>query len=175
MQIIKTKIEIPVFKFTVDNHKTIKPLILETIKNMGSYSIINQDQRLTNTDWHLGPDVKRPYFEHIKFLIENVVKQVGQYFNYTSHNTRLRNFWFQQYFKGDYHTWHTHGASSFSCVYYVNLNKDNPKTTFKINKNEFEIDINEGEVLIFPGFLEHTSKENTSKIVKTIISFNLDI
>ena len=165
----------PIFKFTADNHKIIKPLILKTIKSMGSYSVINQDQCITNTDWHMGSEFKRPYFDHLKFLIENAGKQVEQYFNYKDKNIKMRNYWYQQYFKGDYHTWHTHGSSSFSCIYYVDLNKDNPKTTFRINKNEFEIAINEGEVLVFPGFLEHTSKENISNDVKTIIAFNLDI
>jgi hypothetical protein len=175
MQIIKTNIDMPIFKITADNHKIIKPLILKSIKSMGSYSLINEDQRITNTDWHMGPQFKRPYFDHVKFLIENASEQVGQYFNYGNKNVRMSNYWFQQYYKGDYHTWHTHGASSFSGVYYVDLNKDSPKTNFRINKNEFNVEINEGDVLIFPGFLEHTSKENISDSVKTIISFNLDV
>jgi hypothetical protein len=173
MQIIKTNIDMPIFKITADNHKIIKPLILKSIESMGSYSVINDDQRITNTDWHMGSQFKRPYFEHVKFLIENVAKQMGQYFNYE--NVRMRNYWYQQYYKGDYHTWHAHGECSFACVYYVDLNKDNPKTSFRVNKNEFDVEINEGNVLIFPGFLEHTSKENISDGVKTIISFNLDV
>ena len=175
MQIIKTNIDMPIFKITVDNHKIIKPLILKSIKSMGSYSLIDEDQRITNTDWHMGSQFKRPYFDHIKFLIENASEQVGQYFNYKNKNVRISNYWHQQYYKGDYHSWHTHGACSFSCVYYVDLNKHNPKTSFRINKNEFDIEINEGDVLIFPGFLEHTSKENISDGVKTIISFNLNV
>jgi hypothetical protein len=175
MQIIKTNIDIPIFKITVHNHKIIKPLILKSIKDMGSYSFIDKNQRITNTDWHMGSGLVRLYYEHLGPVMENVCELIKQYFNYKASNIRIFGYWYQQYFKGDYHTWHNHENSNFSCVYYVDLNKNNPKTSFRINKNEFEIEINEGEVLIFPGFLEHTSKENTSDYVKTIISFNLSV
>jgi hypothetical protein len=175
MQIIKTDMDMPIFKIMTDNHKIIKPLILEYIKSMGSYSLINKNQQVKNTDWHLSAEFKRPYYEHIEPIAENACKHLKEYLNYKNNNLRPLNYWYQQYAKGDYHTWHNHGSASFSCVYYVDLNKDNPKTTFKINKNEFEIKVEEGEVLIFPGFLEHTSKENISDYVKTIISFNLGL
>lgn len=174
MQTIKTNIDLPIFKITAHNHKILKPLILEAIKNMGTYGVIVEGQQITNTDWHREARIERPYYQHIKSIIEDASEQVRQFFNYKNNDIRATNYWYQQYSKGDYHDWHYHGDSTFSCVYYVDLNKDNPKTTFRINRNEFEVEVSEGEVLIFPGFLEHTSKENNSDGVKTIISFNIN-
>jgi ectoine hydroxylase-related dioxygenase (phytanoyl-CoA dioxygenase family) len=50
-----------------------------------------------------------------------------------------------------------------------------PKTSFKLfDKSEIEIEMNEGEILIFPSYLEHISKSNKSDKIKTIISFNIN-
>lgn len=169
---INADVKVPFFKYEVSNHLNIKNIILDDIARMGIHSHIDNDQRISNTDWHLNVNIIRPYIEHIKLDITQVCKELKKYFEYKE-EVKLSNYWFQQYSKGDYHSFHAHGQSSFSCVYYVNLQGNNPKTTFKINSEEFQIDIKEGEILVFPGFLPHTSKENTSGDVKTVIAFNL--
>jgi hypothetical protein len=172
MIVINADIKVPFFKYEVSSHLSIKNIILDDIENMGIHNLIDNDQRISNTDWHLSVDTFRPYIEHIKPDITQVCNDLKKYFGYEE-DIKLTNYWFQQYSKGDYHHFHAHGQCSFSCVYYVNLQGNNPKTTFKINSEEFEIDIKEGEILVFPGFLPHTSKENTSGEVKTVIAFNL--
>lgn len=168
-------VSMPIFKVKVSNHKNIKPLILNVIKDMGTYSYIDKNQQISNTDWHMGANFNRPYFLYVEPIVDNVRKKVQEHFGYINSTVKLVNYWFQQYAKGDYHKWHAHNASNFSCVYYVDLADDNPSTSIRMNKKEFEIPIKEGEVLIFPSFLEHTSKENKSNKTKTVIPFNLDV
>ena len=173
MKTINTDVRLPIFKYKVDNHEIIKPLILEDIKEMGSFSLMDKYQHITNTDWHLNEGFNRPYFKHVDFHIQNICNELKNQLGYVESKIMLLNYWFQQYTKGDHHKWHNHSKSLFSAVYYVNLQNDNPKTTFRLGNEEFDIAVKESEILIFPSFLEHTSKENNSEYIKTIVSFNL--
>ena len=173
METINTNVRLPIFKYKVDNHEIIKPLILKDLKEMGSYSLIDKYQHITNTDWHLNEGFNRPYFKHVDPHIQNVCSELKKQLGYVESQIVLLNYWFQQYTKGDHHIWHNHIKSLFSAVYYVNLQNDNPKTSFRLGGEDFDITIKESEILIFPSFLEHTSKENKSEHIKTIVSFNL--
>jgi ectoine hydroxylase-related dioxygenase (phytanoyl-CoA dioxygenase family) len=84
----------------------------------------------------------------------------------------LNNVWIQQYEKGDSHGWHTHENCNFSNVYYIDLNGECPKTHFKFRGFEFEIPVKEGQILTFPGYIAHCSKENKSDYVKSVLAFN---
>jgi hypothetical protein len=170
---INTNVLLPIFKYKVDNHKTIKPLILESIKEMGTYSFIDKDQNISNTDWHLNETFSRPYFKYIEPHINNICFDLKNKLGYANNSIQPLNYWYQQYKKNNHHSWHNHPKSLFSAVYYINLQNDNPKTSFKLGSKEFDISVEESEILIFPSFLDHTSKENKSEHTKTIISFNL--
>lgn len=173
MNIVSNNISLPIFKYEVADHETIKPLILEDIKEMGSYSFIDKSLRLSNTDWHLHPGFSRPYFIHVEPHITKIGNLLGIALGYKECKIQLSNYWFQQYKKGDYHAWHNHENCLFSACYYINLQNDNPNPSFRLGSEEFDIPVKESEILIFPSFLEHTSKENKSEYTKTIISFNL--
>ena len=168
------KTNIPFLLYEVKNHLEIKNKILNTINEMGCYSYINKNQQISNSDWQLTRDFKRPYLEFVLNIFKDVVFYVNEKFEYTEEPVQVINYWFQQYNYGDYHTWHKHSDGILSCVYYVNLTDDNSKTSFKLFDKEFEIEVKEGTVLIFPSFLNHCSKPNKSKNKKTVISFNLN-
>jgi uncharacterized RmlC-like cupin family protein len=82
----------------------------------------------------------------------------------------LSNYWFQQYENGDYHGTHVHDTP-FSSVYYIELPGESPRTTLKLFGKEYQIEVQEGDILTFPGFIPHESKENKNTR-KTIIAFN---
>lgn len=171
MNIITQKLEL--LTFDVENHSDIKQPILNAISSMGLHSNIDNNQSISNTDWHLNGNVYRPYFDYIDPIIKNISKEI-QLMLQIPEQIQLINYWFQQYKKDDFHTWHIHGGCNFSCVYYVNLNDDNAKTTFRLlNGSEFTVDVKEGNILIFPSYLPHTSKSNNSDVVKTVIAFNI--
>lgn len=168
------KPEIPFLIFEVKDHFTIKNKILDSIRKMGKHCIIEENQNIANTDWYLPKHVYRPYYQYTQKVFEDVVNFVNEKFNYNDANlVNVSNFWFQQYENGGMHLWHKHSHTSFSCCYYVDLSNDNPKTSFKLFGEIFEIDVREGVVLIFPSFLMHCSKPNKSEHTKTIVSFNL--
>lgn len=168
------KHEIPFLIFEVEDHLAIKDKILDSIQTMGKHCLVYQNDNIANTDWHRSSNVHRPYYQHVEKIFKNVADFVNKKFNYIEPDTvSPANFWFQQYENGGMHGWHKHPLTTFSCCYYVDLFNDNPKTSFELFGETFEIDVREGIVLIFPSFLKHCSKLNESKHTKTIISFNL--
>jgi len=72
------------------------------------------------------------------------------------------------------HSWHTHGEN-FTGVYYVELNEKSPKTQI-VNPFDshsvYELDVSEGDMVIFPSYTLHRAAKMTNDIRKTIISFN---
>lgn len=155
----------------VKNHNKIKPLILQDIKNMGTHSLIEDDQKISNSDWYLPGNYQRTYFCHIKDTIFELRDNIVKKFNYTTSTTDFQ-FWFQQYETGDHHGWHVHFGCMFSNIYYVDLPEFASKTSFKVLDKEIDVDIEEGQILTFPSCFLHTSKPNKSKKTKTVISFN---
>ena len=163
----------PLYLYDVPNHSEVKPLILESIKSMGTHSIIKEGQQLTNTDWHLAPKCRRPYFDHLKPVTDAHMQTLMQEANFFEMEFPLAitGCWFQQYAQNDYHTWHVHEGSIFANVYYVDLPEGAAKTTFKVSGKEFEVEVMEGQILTFPTCFIHCSKPNLVG-VKTVVSFN---
>ena len=108
-------------------------------------------------------------------------------------NIRIMEMWAIINKKKDFNITHTHPNSFLSAAYYVQASKNcgkfkvkNPNTTKEyyypeINEhNELNamtagLDIMEGDLLIFPGYLPHSVTENKSDKDRIVISFNIDI
>ena len=168
--------EIPahIFVSKVPNHQELKPKILEAIEREPSESVRDSGQKISKTDFFKEPEIKRSYYDIIKSPIENHLKEVCdklQIFKLQIFLSPNNSFWFQQYKYGDFHNYHTHDAG-YSCVYYVQLESESPKTTFIYMGNEFEFNVNEGDIVTFPSYLMHRSKPNFSKFTKTIVACN---
>jgi len=169
--------QFPFLISTVENHAEHKEKILKSIDSMGIHGIDDplNAEKMTNTDWHLGRDVARPYFNDIKPLLDTHIQQVNEILQYpTCNRPDLSNYWFQQYEYLDYHMWHMHATSILSNVYYVELPEESSKTSFKIMNREFTIDVKEGDIITFPSCVLHQSSPNQSSSRKTVIAFNLN-
>ena len=156
----------------IPNFEIFKTDTLDAIKSMNRYSINGVGQNISNTDWHLDPNMYRPYWNTICPEINRHNNRLQRKLNL--HSITTGKFWFQQYETGDYHSWHTHNGSTFSNVIYIELGTNSPKTSFLYMNKEYTVNVNEGEILTFPSFLAHGSKPNTGAR-KTIVSFNSNI
>jgi hypothetical protein len=153
------------------NHDEIKPEIMKGIQEMGTHSLVEEGQRISNTDWHLGPRYKRPYGNYVLDITQIHIEMVKEIINIPGDTITMGNYWFQQYAEGDYHDWHLHANATFSNVYYVDLPDGASKTSFRAGEITFEVPVKEGQILTFPACFAHCSKPNPVG-VKTIISFN---
>ena len=108
-------------------------------------------------------------------------------------NIRIKEMWAIINKTGDFNVVHTHPNCYLSAAYYVkapekcgrfqienpNIAKKNFYPEIKI-KNELNvqvagIEIEEGDLLIFPGYLPHKVRANESNEDRIVISFNVDI
>ncbi len=86
----------------------------------------------------------------------------------------MNAIWYQQYGKhsGSYHDYHNHYSPEcqLSGIYYLRLKDSSLKTQF-LNINE--LDIEEGDMILFDSRAMHRSPPNHTKDDKIILSFNL--
>ena len=160
-------------KFTFNNHQTTKTKLLELIEKT-SYIQINNTDKISKTDFYI-TGLNKEYIDYIMPYITDTLKSSLKSFNIEGFE--IRNMWFQQYYKNDIHKFHTHKYTHFACVYYVEMFDSIQKTLIKnFGSNDLiEYNAKEGDIIMFPSFLSHSSPIINTNDRKTIISFNLDI
>lgn len=153
----------------IKEHKDIKKMIMKEINNtkQASYEMV------TSTDWQTPSNIERTYFtKYIKDIINKYYTSIAEQLGLKDFNlTKLiiHNWWFQKYNKNSTHDWHTHGASHFTNVYFVELPNKESATQIKGLKN---LNVEEGDLITFPAYWVHRSPINKTNKRKTIISFN---
>lgn len=158
-------------------HQEIKKELLSLLDN-APFKSPNEPQAETNitkSDWCYSQDFQREWVKYISTpLMEHmleVYKDLG-YDGFTVHE-----LWFQQYLNNSGHGWHTH-SSNFTNVYYVEMSSDAPKTKLVNPYNQtdiIELDVEEGDIVVFPSFVIHKGPQNISTSRKTILSYNTNI
>jgi len=63
---------------------------------------------------------------------------------------------------GGYNLRHHHSERAYSAVYYVTVPNPAPATVFYEDGQECRVVPKEGQLLVFPGFVEHSVDENLS-------------
>jgi len=174
MRIIESKI--PIFIFNNPEHTIIKSNLLSEIESTTSTSYTSDIERISNTDWDVPAEIHRPYMSTILPIILKHLDTLSTEAPYINQGKVLdiTSFWFQQYLKGDYHGYHMHGFSVFSSIYFVELPNKEASTTFDYLGNEVQLDIQEGDYILFPSAISHCSKPNKYENRKTVISLNLN-
>lgn len=166
MKIIKK--ELPIFKTKIENSKRINKELLYLINLIPENPYDNKDSTfVSHTDYDLPKKMKREWWDYFLNIISPYVDRITKQLN--CKQCDIIDYWFQQYTPGSSHGWHNHSHSQFSNVYYIECPKGNG-TIFK----DFDIECEEGDLITFPSYLIHRSKENTSKLRKTIISYTCD-
>jgi uncharacterized protein (TIGR02466 family) len=98
----------------------------------------------------------------------------------------IRQAWANINYKNNFNIIHNHGESNFAMIYYVDVPKDSGLLTirdprpgaiaFPGNGAKAMIDLNPmaGDLLIFPGFLDHFVKPSNSKIARISVAADYD-
>lgn len=176
---IKNILQIP---YVIDNasfHNSIKDELLSHIDKSDSETKQQTDDYYSDNiyklDWFKNTDFDRPWFKyfqpHFQKQIIKMINELGfdSYF--------LVATWYQQYLNNSTHGWHTH-SDNYTGVYYLELPEDTPKTQIvnPVNQKEvIDLDIKEGDFVLFPSFVIHRAPINKSNNRKTIISFDINI
>jgi len=158
------------------NHSTIKNQLLNAIKKTKKQSFKDKIDSISYTDYYEKLSLENN--EYFSIFNSNAEKFYNEFLKfYCIKQMKIINVWFQQYLKNDIHQFHFHGGSNISFVYYVELKNKKESTEFYdiINKDVFQLNVKEGDIIIFPSHIPHRSPAIKTKNRKTIISCNLNL
>jgi hypothetical protein len=174
------KIEITslILKEKFKQHFIYREKIINLIKDSISESLIDNkngnNDFISKLDWPLANNWERPWVKLISPFIYEQLNNFSLELGFTG--CVLNQLWFQQYNFQNIHNWHCHGGN-YTGVYYLEFDKQSPKTEilYPNNLNEaFTINVEEGDIIIFPCYFIHRSGKIVNNKRKTIISFNID-
>jgi hypothetical protein len=165
--------QVPYFVAKLKAHDKIKSQLMY-ILDRHKFTINDEDHAyISRSDWFVDPGQTREYwnvlYPHVAEHIKELMNSIG-----TTHY-KFTNYWFNHYEKTNYLNWHRHETSGWSSVYYLKLSDKNQATLLKnpIDGSVFQPDVEEGDILTFPGIIYHSSPALVSEQPKTIIAFNV--
>jgi len=162
------------FHGKIKNHEELKNIIVPLIESDNGVRKFSQGESIFKTDYdHVLMEKKWRdiFFSHISSYMEQVRKELK------AESWKISAAWYQWYEEGDFHGKHTHGNSSFTNVYFLELPHKSSKTTIYADSGDTVIDlpeISEGDVITFPSGCVHESLPNKHKNRKLVIAFNCD-
>jgi hypothetical protein len=83
--------------------------------------------------------------------------------------------WFHQMSKGDYDNWHNHFGCQWIGIYYIDLPVGEETELMDFDGNVSQVDVKEGELLVFPSGYLHRSPPKLLDETKTIVAFNFSV
>ncbi len=159
-----------IWKYTLPTHGEIKYKLLDIIKD---YEQVNEcSDPISKTDYY---DLEaRKYWNVLDQGLKPLWREISNKYWTTSWNTVV---WFQQYHNNDFHGWHLHGEASISMSYFLELPDPRYSTEFVDveNNKTFQLNVCEGDVIIFPSYTIHRAPIIKSNIRKTTIAINLNL
>jgi hypothetical protein len=169
----QVKLQIPYFVSKFKAHDTIKGELISLLDEQMSSTTNDGYAKITKSDWYVDPGTPRNYwtllYPHLETHIKELMDSIG-----TSHYKFL-NYWFAHYETSDYLDWHRHEQIGWSSIYYVNLPSKEQVTLLKdpMSGDVIQPDLEEGDILTFPGIVYHRSPVNNAQKPKTIVAFNI--
>ena len=187
----------PIFKYKFEDYenfnKDLKTYIYDLQKESSEGQI-----KSNRGGWH-SPNftLKDKSSIQFKFALElqKYILKSFQKLGWKTENTNItiRSMWAIINKKNDFNVLHTHPNSYLSAAYYVSAPKNcgrfhiensnlarrhsypKIKQNNELNAMVAGLDINEGDLLIFPGYLPHKVAMNESDQDRIVISFNVGI
>ena len=155
--------------FDVEDHETVKPILLNQIDKMIDINQISPNEEGYLYDYN----IKKPrtyeklFMQTIYPYAVDVAEMYGLMIREKEYNNAIP--WFQQYTQNTAFGWHQHNKH-FAVVYYLELPEMSEATEFL----NHDIPLKEGQIIFFPTFLVHRSPIIKSNTRKTIIATNLE-
>lgn len=121
-----------------------------------------------------------PWIEYLYNLNKFVELESTNYLKLLDHNSKsnlkIEAVWFSYYPDNTYFEYHRHTNVAAVAVFYLKKPSNSGNMWIKENENdiqEYEIIGEEGDLMIFPGFLPHKTTANLSKESRIAITFDL--
>ncbi len=182
-----------IYKTRYEKHEWIKDNLFSKLDTAFQESILNNQhfQRDGNMcTYHVEPNINRKYAEETKDLIAFTEAAAKDYWKELDYFPGMEPFvleiWANKSPRGGYITSHLHLSLPFTAVYYVDASPEQGNIVFE-NPNdlllsaqpvnylegtyqfEHEINVQSGDLLIFPGYMKHRSKPNQTDRPRLIL------
>ena len=186
-----------IFKYKFKKFKEFNPELSKYIYKLNTEDSVGIN-RSNKGGWHSKDfDLRDRSSIQLKFALElqnyilNTFKKLG--WKTENKQIQIKSMWAIINKKEDFNVVHSHPNSLLSAAYYVKAPKncgrfqvENPNNIKKhitpelANENDLNvllagIEISEGDLIIFPGYLPHKVAKNESDEDRIVISFNVDI
>ena len=185
----------PIFKYKLNNFKNLKKKLSKYI-----YKLKDEDneglKRSNKGGWHSKPfklGIKDTIQHKFTLEIQKNILDTFQKYGWETKNVpiTIKEMWAIINKNEDFNVLHSHPNCYLSAAYYVkaplncgkfeiecpNIAKANSFPLIKnpndLNVRVVSIDIDEGDLLIFPGYLPHKVAKNLSGQDRIVISFNV--
>ena len=171
-----SQVLIPYTKFSFKEHSRLKTSLLDAISRTQSDKVVDQEFTISATDWPTSEETPRFYLDLFRDNLTPQLTQVVSDMGFSKYE--IHGVWFQQYNQGSSHSWHNHARCHYSCIYYLELPSNSPRTQFVDTIDQqsvFEIDVEEGDILIVPSMIKHRSPPVIDNVRKTVIVFNMSV
>jgi hypothetical protein len=192
----------PMYKFKASNHSYIKKHMMDTIyPSFLSDGFNSQDRKLYSSYFPNAVPIDQDFFiESYKSDILKFINKAGFSSNHTwEHRAR---FWYNIGVDGTYQEVHDHVGGPFPInyagVHFVNFDKTEhqgtafyhpmesmirslqPTSNENFRPDDFNnlikfAEVEEGDIIIFPGYVPHSVMTQHSDIPRVTVSFNLSI
>ncbi len=182
MKLKKGQFEVPYFVYKLED-EDVRTNILHILDSTKSYKSIKPYEVIQKTDWEYNKnaaefrknfiDSNEPnYYNVLKPYLDSIIKDLNEFDKQSS--LFVSQGWFHQYTKLNWYFYHWHPGARWAIVYYAELSDENPKTEFEnYFGSPLSVDIKQGDMLVFPGWIKHRSPPNKSNDRKTVVAFNI--
>lgn len=184
-----------VYKTFYPNTESLKPLF-EKLKEVFDETVDHNNEYMregTLCSYHVQSDLHLRYPEETKDIVEFVESAAREYWKECNYYEGLEpcviQLWANTTPKGGWIDSHLHGPIPFTGVVYVdaspaqgNLVIENPMDMVLMAQPiqpadkysmDKEIEVNTGDVVLFPGYIKHSVKPNTTNSDRLILGFNI--
>jgi len=198
MQIVKHPLFVEkCWSFSLEKHQEYKQRINQILlveKNKEKHEHTTEADKKCNvfawrSDWnsHKNYPVLREIADDIGNHIVEIMKEEKIKFNLDYNFLNLASCWVNNYKKGDHAVPHRHFLYGFSAVYFTDIPENSSEFLFynpiglnlesELDENQPTLKLNmlEGSVIIFRGYLQHGVTEHMNNKERTTVALNYEL
>ena len=187
---------VPIFEKKLDNHEELNNQLEEYINNLKKEDPKGQIKSNAG-GWHspffnMRDTVVKKFISKFNIFLHNIVTD-SMSWKCEAKDIVLLNMWSIINPKNTFNIRHHHPNSALSAAYYVKAKKNSGKINFfdpkdvktmyhppiktynELSSEVVAVEPEEGKLLLFPAYLQHSVGENLSSEDRIVISFNVNI
>ena len=177
------------WKLKVSNHKSIKERYLQSFIDGYENNIYDIAEGWVTHKCHTS-------FEKSKLMDRDICDEYASIFDSIFNKQWTGNFdcWYSVYKNNEYQEWHDHMPSTLSAIHFLNFKEEHKAPIFEdplkrlksiinrtaLNKDlsssfRYTPEVEEGDIIIFPSYLQHTVPAGKYNSHRVTISLNLNV